>query len=223
MKIVRKYLTNPIFRSLRVRGKLVKLSLKGNDLYSYKIISPTLDLKVGNDRIRLELSTDTGRIQQVFCQLDGEEFTFEKLATFADLIALLDSLSIKSYWKQQETVFLLYTFLRFCISIITVERIRTIIREGTQEEFQELLEKQLKCTTLFVHLLESSQIRFSPYVVNARAKSLLLLGLDPRKKYEKKDLKMSGREWLRLTHPDTELGNEELFKRVNEAVTYLTK
>lgn len=219
MKMIRKKLVNPIFGRLQIKGKLIKLNVHGSIESTFIVHSSHLVMESGNNRIQLE-KTEEGSINRVIFQLDGEEVTFGRQTSFSELFACMEYLSLKGYWENDQTVFLFYTFIRISVSILATSLLKDT---NTVDEAVKHFEKEREMTTLLVQLLESAQIEYSSYVVNQRAKYLLRLGLNPKEKYEGKEIREAGKKWMRLTHPDTEFGDPELFKQINEATTYLSK
>lgn len=223
MKIIRKKYTNPVFGSLQVKGKLTKLSIQGKQVSSLFSASSLLELRAGQDSIQLELNQENKGYKRIIFNVDGNQTKIENLARIGDLLPWFDSLSLKHYWKKEQVVFLFYTFLRVYVSSMSRSLVLDVNARQATDELESLLNKQRELTTLLVQLLESTQIQHSSYVVNDRAKHLLSLGLEPREQYSRKQIRIIGRQWMRMTHPDTVLGDEEVFKRVNEAVAYLSK
>ena len=224
MKIIRKKYTNPVFGSLQVMGKLTRLSIKGKEASSLFAASSLMELKAGQDRIQLEWDSEgSDCLKRITFFLDGRKTVVENVTCVGDLLPCFDSLSLKQYWKNEQVVFLLYTFIRLFVSSMTRSIVQDVIERQAADDLELLFLQQMEWTTLLVQLLEASQIQHSNYVVTNRAMHLLALGLKPREQYSRKEIRVIGRQWMRMTHPDTVLGDEEVFKRVNEAVSYLVK
>lgn len=225
MKIKSKKIVNPRFGPLDVQGELIKLEVDDFDevdekISSFMISSSVLTLKAKGNYIAINLAPTLQSINDVEFYLNEKNISKSRIANFSDLLDSIQTLDIKDYWINEDVRFLVYTYIKFCVCILTAEKTNLYLHQDCKEASEFFL-KQRKTANLLTNILESSQIHYSDYVVNNRAKYLLILGLDPKNQFTAEEIKKIGREWMKLTHPDAEFGDHEIFKKVNEAVSYL--
>lgn len=146
---------------------------------------------------------------------------FERLSSPADVLQLMENIHVPSYWHNEKLKFFLFTIIRLALSVFSSGYIREYLVEKDENNLSKLALKQKRLTHIFLFLFEASQIKYSEYVDNGRARSLLSLGLNPKRQYEWNEIQKVGKILLKDTHPDTILGDEALFKIINAAVSYL--
>ncbi len=227
MKIKTRRFVNPRFGVLDVAGEVLKLEASeadgGKKISTFLMASPDIRLKVREDVIRLSLSPDLQTIDELSVAIGDYEYCAAGLEGISDLLSVIKALDIRDYWTKPDLNFLLYTFIKFSVCILTAEKTREYCNthEEATGETCKYFDKQRQLAMLLNHMLESCHIQYSNYVHTQRAQYLLLLGLNPKETYTTEQIKTVGKKWMKLIHPDAELGNDELFKNINQAVTNL--
>lgn len=222
MKISQRRLTNPSFENLIVNGQLLKISLQDGSekKSSYMTESLSLRLKSEEKMIVIDLSTDLRTIEKVTYNSSGWTYINHQILTLDDLIQSLENIVIPTEWADPDIFFLFYTYFRIVIGIITRNELEQAIIHQDFRRISFILSKQLEYTEILLNCHNSFQVAKLGYVVNDRARNLLMLGLDPKEKYSFQHIKKESKRMMKTVHPDTEIGNENLFKRINLAMSY---
>lgn len=204
MELTKKKLNNPRFGMLDVTGELMQL--KSGTLSTFHIQSSTLTLKVGTALVTFEREGST--IRRLDVTVGDVRHEAHHISDLGQLLETLQSMTVKHFWQEESISLFLYSFVRFSVCAL---------KESTTADE---MEKQRRIIHLLHNYWSAHHIHYSPYVVTERAKHLLLLGYKPTDKVDDETVQQTGRDWMKLTHPDAPFGHTELFKCVNAAVRY---
>lgn len=223
MSIEIRVLKNPRYGPMDISGELGRVTVSvddGETVSGFFVNSPQIELRFADHSISFQVNNANNTVQNL-CFLTGKTVEYERIEKLSDILDSLERLHLPSYWKKEELKFFLFVYIRLALSVLSSDSVDSFLQDKEADDLARLLSKQKRITEVLLFLFEAFHIQHSGYVDNNRARSLLSLGLDPKLQYEWDEIRSTGKRILKDTHPDTLLGDELVFKKINAAISYL--